>query len=953
MASQSPTVVVGRSAELALARRIVSQLRLGLGATLLIEGEAGIGKSRLVQWMVDEARTSDITALRGEGHPFERSRPFGVIVDALDLRRRSPDPRRAAIALLLAGDAERSAARGGAQQDLRYQVVEEVVDLMEEACGTSPVLLVLEDLHWVDSSTLLAIRSLVQRLPHAPLVLVGSLRPAPRSGELDQLLDEAIRTGAHHMRLEPLQADDVDTLAQSELGLPPGPELTEILAKASGNPLWVVEMIRSLSAEGRLRSEGGTIEPTSAELPGSLRELVVRRLRYLPEATIELLQVTAVLGDAVSISDVAAAARRPATEVVAGLREAFQARLLGEQGDAVVFRHQLVHDAIYQTMPLPVRRALHRDAAGTLARSGADILRVADHLVLGAGRGDLEAIRWLREAARDAGAGAPTAAVELLRRAESMLPGGHPDADLIAAELVEALLRAGNVGEAAGRAEAVLDRRHRAEVDAQLRLSLISSLSLQNRPAELIARAEAALNEAPDLSPADRSLVLAQASYGRTFSGDLRGGEAMARRALEQAESCGDMATTVWSLTTMSIPVKSQGRYAEALDLTARAVALAFEPPNSDARLRHPQFFRGLVLSDSDRPADARVAFDKALDECDVLQSAWLLPDTILMSAEARFLAGAWDDAAAEIEAGLAMANERGQRILVGQSLAYQAIIAEARGDHAAARAALRDVEAQLDADPPPVFSEIVAYASSLSAEVEGDQHTAFGRLVSAWDHDARSDNRYYHRYLGPALVRLAIALEDRSTAETVTRMTVEAATLAQEVPSVQSAALRCRGLLLLDGACMMEAVALARSSGRVLDHAGACEDAARVLADLGKTDEARDLLVEAIDVYESLDARAWAARAEAALRRLGIRRGTRGPRRRPASGWESLTETQREVSILVADGLTNREVARRLHISPHTVNTHLRHVFQKLNVSNRAGLAVTVARSTESPSFL
>lgn len=947
MVSQSPSMVVGRNRELALARRIVADLRQSLGTTLLIEGEAGIGKSRLVQWMVDEAGSADITVLRGEGHPFERSRPFGVIVDALDLRRRSPDRRRANIALLLAGDAERSAGRGGAQQDLRYQVVEEVVDLVEEAGGESPVLLVLEDVHWADSSTLLAIRSLVQRLAHSPLVLAMSLRPAPRSGELDQLLDEAIRTGAHHMRLEPLEAHDVESLAQGELGLPPGPELTGVLAKAGGNPLWVVEMIRSLSAEGRLRTEGGTVEPTSSELPGSLRELVVRRLRYLPEATIELLQITAVLGDAVSISDVAAVARRPATEVVTELREAFQAQLLGEQHDAVIFRHQLVHDAIYQTMPLPVRRALHRDAAGTLARSGAEILRVADHLVLGAGRGDLEAIRWLRAAARDAGAGAPSSAVELLRRAESMLPGGHPDADPIAAELVEALLRAGNVGEAAARAEAVLDRRHRAEVDARLRLSLISSLSLQNRPAELIERAEAALNEAPDLSPADRSLVLAQASYGRTFSGDLLGGEAMARRALEQAENCGDVATTVWSLTTMSIPVKSQGRYSEALDLTTRAVALAFEPPNLDARLRHPLFFHGLVLSDSDRPADARVAFDKALDECDVLQSAWLFPDTILMSAEARFLAGAWDDAVAEIEAGLAMAHEQGQRILVGQSLAYQAIITEARGDHGAAREALRNVEAQLDSHRPPVFFELVAYASSLSAEAEGDQDTAFRRLVSAWDHDARRDNRYYHRYLGPAIVRLALALEDRSTAVRVGQMTVEAATLAPEVPSVQSAALRCRGLLESDAACLMHAVALARDSGRVIDHAGACEDAARVLADLGMTGEARDCLVEATDLYESLDARAWAARTEALLRRLGVRRGARGQRRRPASGWESLTDTEREVSILVADGLTNREVARRLHMSPHTVNTHLRHVFQKLDVSNRAGLAVTVARST------
>jgi DNA-binding CsgD family transcriptional regulator/tetratricopeptide (TPR) repeat protein len=960
MVSLSPTIVVGRDGELALARRVIAGLSQGRGTTLLIEGEAGIGKTRFVQWMTDEVRSLGVTVLRGVGHPFERTRPFGGLADALDLRRRSSDPRRATIAHLLAGDVERSAPDGVAHQDLRYRVVEEIFDLVEEACGESPVMLVVEDLHWVDGSTLLALRSLVQRLAYAPLLLVGTVRPAPRSADLDQFLGDALRSGAHHVSLHPLRAPDVDAIAQSELGLPPAPELSAVLAKAAGNPLWVVEMIRSLSAERRLRSRDGAVEPTSTELPDSLRELVVRRLRYLPETTIELLQITAVLGDAVSIDDVGAVARRPATEVVAGLREAFQARLLGEQDEAVVFRHQLVHDAVYQSMPRPVRRALHRDAAGSLARSGAELLRVADHLVLGAGRGDLEAIRWLRAAARDTGASSPDVAVELLRRAESLLPAGHPDADLIAAEMVDALLRAGNVGEAAARAEAVLDRAHRADADTRLRLALISALSLQNRPAELIERTESVLTEAEDLPPAARSLVLAQASYGRTFSGDLLGGEGTARRALEEAERSGDVATVVWSLTTMSVAVKSQGRYADALELTRRAVTLAFDPPYPDARLRHPLFFHGLVLSDSDRPAEARVAFDRALDECDVLQSAWLLPDTILMSAEARLLAGAWDDANAELEAGLTMADERGQRILVGQSLAYQAIIAGARGDHEAAHAALKDVEVRLDASAPPYGSELVAFALALSNEAEGDQIKAFERLVSLWDHDARRSNRYYHRYLAPALVRLALELDDRRTAERVSELTTADAALAPEVPSVQSAALRCQGLLRADAACLMEAVPLARRSGRVIDHASACEDAGRVLAGAGRTSEARELLVEATALYESLDARSWMARTEAGLRRLGVRRGTRGPRRRPAYGWESLTATEqkvvalateREVSKLVAQGLTNREVARRLHVSPHTVNTHLRHLFQKLTVSNRAELAATVTRSTPSPS--
>jgi hypothetical protein len=128
-----------------------------------------------------------------------------------------------------------------------------------------------------------------------------------------------------------------------------------------------------------------------------------------------------------------------------------------------VFRHQLVHDAIYQEIPVPVRRAMHRDAAGALASAAAGSLQVADHLVRGAARGDLQAVEWLRRAAREAASGSPAVSVDLLRRAESLLPGGHPDADLVSVELVEALLRAGKTAEGAARAEAVLARRHRLE----------------------------------------------------------------------------------------------------------------------------------------------------------------------------------------------------------------------------------------------------------------------------------------------------------------------------------------------------------------------------------------------------------------------------------------------------------------------------------------------------------
>ena len=121
-----------------------------------------------------------------------------------------------------------------------------------------------------------------------------------------------------------------------------------MLAKAGGNPLWVVATLRSLADDGLLHRAGDGVEVTASELPASLSDLVVRRLQHLPRATLELLQVTAVLGDAVSLRDVAAVARRTPAEVVRQLSVAFDAQLLDEADDRVVFRHQLVHDAIYQ-----------------------------------------------------------------------------------------------------------------------------------------------------------------------------------------------------------------------------------------------------------------------------------------------------------------------------------------------------------------------------------------------------------------------------------------------------------------------------------------------------------------------------------------------------------------------------------------------------------------------------
>ena len=376
-----------------------------------------------------------------------------------------------------------------------------------------------------------------------------------------------------------------------------------------------------------------------------------------------------------------------------------------------------------------------------------------------------------------------------------------------------------------------------------------------------------------------------------------------------------------------------------------RAVDLAFEPPNDDARLRHPYFFLGMSLSDADRFDEARAAFRTAVDECAALGSSWILPDALLLAAELRFVLGEWDDAWSELKSGLQVAHERGATISEPQTRAYQAIMLIARGDHRAAEAMLTSVEGKLTADPPEYGVEMVAYASAMLAEAEGQATKAYDLLASTWQLDEARDVRYYDRYLASLLVRLSLVVGENETAKSVTETAEAGAELAPEVPTVRSAALRCRGLLEGDAALMMEAIDLARPTGRVIDRAFAGEEAGHVLASAGRTDEAIALWSEAMELHEGIGATAWAQRVEARLRRLGVRRGSRGPRGRPDSGWDSLTPTEHAVSERVAEGLTNREIARRLHVSPHTVNTHLRHIFQKLAVSNRAALATEVAR--------
>jgi DNA-binding CsgD family transcriptional regulator len=359
-----------------------------------------------------------------------------------------------------------------------------------------------------------------------------------------------------------------------------------------------------------------------------------------------------------------------------------------------------------------------------------------------------------------------------------------------------------------------------------------------------------------------------------------------------------------------------------------------------------PKLFLGLALFDCDLVGDARLAFREALD--DEFGSGWWLSDALMADAQASFVLGEWEDAVLGLIAGGQAAQEKGNQLLESQSLAYRTIIATGTGDLRAATELAAGIAQSLQADELSYNAGILTFAVAGLKDAEGDAQGAYDLLLRTWRFDAARECRYYHRCLAPDLVRLALALGQREVAAEVASVVAAGVPLAPDVPTVRSLALRCQGLVDGEVEPMIEAVALARQAPLLLEHAGACEDAARLLTRGGRQGEAAALLAEALERYEQAGADAWARRVRVQLRTLGVRPGPRGSRDRPSHGWESLTGTERAVSRLVAEGLTNRGIARRLYISPHTVNTHLRHVFAKLDVSNRVALAAVVHRSIE-----
>jgi DNA-binding CsgD family transcriptional regulator len=736
-----------------------------------------------------------------------------------------------------------------------------------------------------------------------------------RGHELAGFVDASIRDGALQVTLGPLDEDAVAGLVEDILGRRPGPGLRSPVASAAGSPFYVTELVEALAADGQLHTRDGTVNTDTASVPVAFRGSVLRYLRFLGESRLSLLRWAAVLGSHFSPDALATVSGESLDAVLEVMDEAVRAGIVVPEGDRLVFRHDLLHEALYEDMGTAAQRSRHLAAGRALATGGAAPLEVAFHFMRAPATEDNTAVDWLLAAAGHA-IDATTQA-ELLESALQRLAPADPRAAEIGHQAIIRLGRAGRVTDAEALAE-----RLRAHVGAagaaRLSVALAGAYADQLQPEGVLRHCDALRH--------DRSLPAGLRAYLLAFEGSALGlvgrvdeAEAAARRAIEAGERHAAPFAVLTGRSVLCLCALATGRGRDAAAMAAEN-AKAWESDYGTVILQ-------MTLLNEDRLAEVDELFRASQSR--VLESGYLvaLPALQANSGLALLTAGKLDDALVQAEAALALAEQVKVPLITGVARGMIARIALHHGLVAEAEAALGPTEQDwgLGSDPS-VRAHIL--------EAQGDLAAAREELTSFWDSQLRYTAGGWIG-VGPHLVRLHLAAGDRDQAAAVTTG-VDKGASGSDAPSAAGAALCCRALVERDPALMQQAIARYEHGPRALDTAATREDAASLL---GET-EAVEQVLAALAAYEAAGATADATRVRASLRQRGLRLGARGARQRPATGWDSLTPTERQVAALAAQGLTSRQIGDRLYISTFTVGTHLRHIYQKLGINSRLQLA-------------
>jgi len=934
---RSPGPLVGRRAELGLLHDAVDALAAGRGGAVWIDGEPGIGKSALVTDGLGRARRAGFQVGSALADELTMRFPLRAVLDCLGIESRSADPVRVGIAAALR--AQQPAGLIGAVNPVSG-ATELLLGMVDQVCAAGPLVLAIDDLQWADEASLTLWRRLVPAVPQLPLLLVAASRPVPRRDDVTGLRQEIVDGGGVVIPLGPLAPADVGELIASLIGAPPGRSLRRLTDRAAGNPLYLRETVDALLREKVVHVAGGTAELATDgyEPPPTLTAAISRRLGFLSDRAGEMLRVAALLGREFEVAEVAAVTGVPADRLAPVVEEAVAAGVLAGVGEGrTAFRHPLIRQAFHDRVPATVRSGVHRHAARALAEAGAPAQQVAAHLVSTTGV-DGWVVDWLAGAGPGLTNTAPQIAVELLQRAVDQTPADDPRRDRLVAMLSKVLQRLGRDADAEQYARLLLTQARDPDLVAEARWMLAYVQERTGRPEAVGTIDEALADPAlPGVWRARMQALLAMVQGDVLGDPDLA--EATARHALAQAEAAGDRFAMGYALHCMSWVRGMRRDNTPQVALIDRALAVLdddLEQVHLRLILHHNRMYALTIL---DRIADAADELARARRLAERVGNVQMGGVIHLTSAVHYVRTGRWDDALAELDA---MPDDpKGVMLLV--SAGVKALVAARRDDRPAARRWLAAVPELPSRDAAVQLRDnchFLLAARAVTAERDGNMHEALAAVATVLTPEFGQMTLRY--WLLPDVVRLALAVGDLDTAAAAVKV-AEAEAADESAAGKAAAAGHCRGLLAGDPAPVLAAAYHYRAVGRTVELARALEDGAVLLAAGGDTGAARAPFTEAVEIYTGLGA-AWdVRRADTRIRPYGVRRGARGPRRRPTHGWTALSPTELTVARLVARGMSNPDIAAELLLSRRTVQSHVSNILMKLDAHSR----VEIARET------
>ena len=958
--------LVGRAETCGVFDDALVELDSGRSAALALVGEPGIGKTRLLGELAARADARGHLVLYGSASELERDLPFWVFVDALDEYVQGLGPGRldaldedvrADLALVLPALSRGSEpARGAAFQHERYRSHRAVRELLGRLTASGPLVLVLDDLHWADAGSVELLGALLRRLPAAAVLVALAVRPRQAPERVAAALERAHRAGT-------LRRLEIGALTRGEAGELLGEEIDDAAASAlfeesGGNPFYLEQLARSLATE---RTAGvPELSPGDLGVPPAVAAALAEELALLSDGARLVLEGAAVAGDPFEPELAAAAGATREASALEALDELLRLDLVRETDvpRRFRFRHPLVRRAVYEATPGGWRLGAHERMAETLTARGASAVERAHHVERSARQGDAAAVATLREAGEAVAQRAPASAATWFGHALRLLPDVAPAearVELLLAR-ARALVATGQFadGHAALRESIGLVPADSIALQVRLTTACAGVEHLLGRHEQAHARLASAMEGLRDPSSRDAAALMIELAMDGFFRMDYGLMREWAERALSTARPLGDRPLTAAAVAVLAFASATSGATPDAEGRRSEAAALVADLDDDELALRLDAAVNlaGAELyldryEEAGAHAERAIAVGRATGQSEFIP----LPYSIL--GQVKLLRGQLAEAAELLDNAVEGSRLSGNVQALAGNLGNRAFAALAAGDVGIALATAEEcVELTRGLDQSLVCAAGVALAAALLEA--GDPGRAAESLIASSGGDKLPliPGVWRAKWL-ELLARCFLALGRPSAAERAAAA-AQATAAALRLRMAASMADRAAAAVELDAGHADIAAKRALAAATAADEVGAPVEAAlartlagRALAQAGQPGHAVTELKHAASELQACGAIGYRGAAERELRGLGhrIHRRTR-PGKVDGTGVEALTERELQVARLVVDRRTNPEIAETLFLSPKTVETHMRNIFRKLDVSSRVEVARTVERA-------